>query len=183
MAVLRHSSADPGGRMPPSTAGRMPAATWWRCPDAPSQAARARPMPLLTELGYGAARVCYRHDAPNGAAGWRNSLTWFEVALVVRCGRSRARSVWSARSLLPLSARSRLAIAPASWTHSKRFAIPHCPSSLTPAYFGRHTLRHCSERRRIKDPAVVACDSSEPGCDIWTCGDAFDFTSILRPGQ
>jgi hypothetical protein len=27
MAVLRHSSTDPGGRMPPSTAGRMPAAT------------------------------------------------------------------------------------------------------------------------------------------------------------
>src|ERR1035437_3327672 len=27
MAVLRHTSAGPGGRMPPSTAGRMPAAT------------------------------------------------------------------------------------------------------------------------------------------------------------
>jgi DNA-directed DNA polymerase III PolC len=32
IAVLRHSSAGPGGRMPPSTAGRMPAATAIRVP-------------------------------------------------------------------------------------------------------------------------------------------------------
>src|SRR6058998_290086 len=29
---------DPGGKMPPSTAGETPAATWWECPDAPSAA-------------------------------------------------------------------------------------------------------------------------------------------------
>src|ERR1035441_9147964 len=33
-----------------------------------------------------------------------------------------ARSVWSAWSLLPLSDHLRLTTAPASWTHSKRFA-------------------------------------------------------------
>jgi hypothetical protein len=33
-----------------------------------------------------------------------------------------ARSIWSARSLLPLSTHPRLSKAPASWSHSKRFA-------------------------------------------------------------
>jgi hypothetical protein len=59
----------------------------------------------------------------------------------VRCGRARARSVWSAWSLLPLSARPRLTIAPASWTHSKRGALPQCPPSFTSVWLVLQTLR------------------------------------------
>ena len=55
-------------------------------------------------------------------------------------GRSWARSVWSARSLLPLSEPPRLTIAPASWTHSKRFALQECPSFPTSPYLRPHTL-------------------------------------------
>src|ERR1035441_4398292 len=39
-----------------------------------------------------------------------------------QCRNRTARSVWSAWSLLPLSDHPRLTTAPASWTHSKRFA-------------------------------------------------------------
>jgi len=35
--MLEASSAGPGGKMPPSTAGKMPAANWWRGRDAPSR--------------------------------------------------------------------------------------------------------------------------------------------------
>ena len=42
--ALEDSSAEPGGKMPPSTAGKMPAATWWRSLDAGGYADIAEPL-------------------------------------------------------------------------------------------------------------------------------------------
>jgi hypothetical protein len=39
--VGRAGGAEPGGRMPPSTAARMPAATWWCQSDAPAPDSQA----------------------------------------------------------------------------------------------------------------------------------------------
>jgi hypothetical protein len=84
----------------------------------------------------------------------RNEDKVREVILEVRCKGSWARSVWSARSLLPLSGRPRLAKAPASWTHSKRFALQEPPPSPTSPYLRPQTLR------------VAACRRGRCGCMV-----------------
>jgi hypothetical protein len=75
-----------------------------------------------------------------------------------QCRNRTARSVWSARSLLPLSNHPCLTTAPASWTHSKRFArqfirrcLPPVPRSAR-SWFGRCFPRPGGTRSRSKPP-------------------------------
>ena len=50
VSMLEASSAGPGGKMPPSTAGKMPAATWWWCADAPGVQRAFTLLELLTVI-------------------------------------------------------------------------------------------------------------------------------------
>src|ERR1039458_8861564 len=66
--------------------------------------------------------------------------------MVARCGRSWARSVWSARSLLPLSERPRLTIAPASWTLQTLRATGMPALSNVTIFTAAHTKPTASRR-------------------------------------
>src|ERR1039458_1808009 len=99
---------------------------------------------LVVHFGSPAAQRVWRAYSPGGARevffgkpeGRIQKPEPAETAGLGDAGTSRnrtARSVWSARSLLPLSGTRHRSKAPASWTHSKRFArqfIPKNPYSL-----------------------------------------------------
>src|SRR6266705_646239 len=101
-----------------------------------------------------------------------------------------ARSVWSAWSLLPLSNAEPQTTAPASWTHSIRFARSKAPAkSARPA----SKLGYCIADRWICKPswsgtrafcsAVLLCLTLAPFAAFGTDDFYFNFGTVTEPPQ